>query len=74
MKGVNNMAEFCLECWRRLNEKDYPPEMYVLSRELDLCEGCGEYKNVIVRVRSPLGQQIMRAFLDLKKIKRNPDR
>ena len=68
------MAEFCLECWSRLNEKDYSPEMYILSRELDLYEGCGEYKNVIVRARSPLGQHIMRAFLDLKKIKSNPDR
>lgn len=28
-----------------------PPEKYVISGELDLCEGCGEWKPVIIRVR-----------------------
>lgn len=45
------MAEFCVECWNRLMESDSPPEKYVLSRELDLCEECGEWKKVIVRVK-----------------------
>lgn len=41
------MAEFCLDCWNRINEIDDPPEKYLISKDLDLCEGCGEWKNVI---------------------------
>lgn len=46
------MAEFCLECfnehvlpdgYRRRRRKDV-----TLSDELWLCEGCGEYKRVIL--------------------------
>ena len=45
------MAEFCLDCWNKLNKKDFTEKDYVLSRELDLCEECGQWKPVIVRVR-----------------------
>ena len=45
------MAEICLECWRKLSEQREPRWKYVLSRELDLCEECGEWKRVIVRER-----------------------
>ena len=45
------MAEICLECWRKLSDKREPRWKYVLSRELDLCEECGEWKRVIVRER-----------------------
>ncbi len=45
------MAEFCLDCWNKLNEINDSPRRYVISRELDLCEGCGEYKRVIVAER-----------------------
>ena len=48
---VNTMAEFCVQCWSELNEINDPPEAYILSRELDLCEGCGEWKRVIVAKR-----------------------
>lgn len=44
------MAEFCKECYVKIcggNEND----KFVLSRELDLCEGCGEYKQVVVRIK-----------------------
>ena len=45
------MAEFCLACWNKLNKRNEPAERYVLSKDLDLCEGFGEWKNVIVRER-----------------------
>lgn len=41
------MAEFCLDCWNRLNGRNDPPEKYIISRRPDLCEGCGEWKRVI---------------------------
>lgn len=42
------MAEFCLDCWNRINECDDTQRDWILSRELDLCEGCGEWKPVLV--------------------------
>ena len=44
------MAEFCEECWKKINGIDNGKVGYRLSRELDLCEGCGEYKRVVVEV------------------------
>ncbi len=45
------MAEFCLECWNRINGSDDSKRKYVFSKELELCEGCGEWKKVIIRQR-----------------------
>lgn len=42
------MAEFCLDCWNKMNETKDPPARYVLSRDTEICEGCGEYKQVVV--------------------------
>lgn len=60
MKGrgeVVPMAEFCLECWNRLNGTHYTErEMVVDHDELDLCEGCGKVKPCIVVERGPVGR------------------
>lgn len=45
------MAEFCLDCWNKLMGTDDPPGKYILSREPDLCEECGEWKPVIIRIK-----------------------
>ena len=46
------MAEFCLECWKKLNEvEDDDDKNYILSKDLDFCEGCGEWKPVVVTER-----------------------
>ena len=42
------MAEFCLDCWNKINETNDSPCRYVLSKEKELCECCGEYKQVLV--------------------------
>lgn len=45
------MAELCLDCLnQRMNTND-PPKKFVLSRQPDLCEECGRYKPVIIRVK-----------------------
>lgn len=41
------MAEFCLDCWNKLNGGDLTERDVVLSREYDLCEGCGELCRVV---------------------------
>jgi len=45
------MAEFCPDCWNRINGSEDDKKKYVLSKDLDLCEGCGEWKHVIIRER-----------------------
>lgn len=45
------MAEFCLECWNRINETDDDAKKYVISKDLWLCEGCAEFKPVIIAER-----------------------
>ncbi len=41
------MAEFCLECLRELDEINYKEKDFIISKDLDLCEGCGEWKHVV---------------------------
>ena len=45
------MAEFCLSCWNKINNIHDGPEEYVISKELELCEGCGKWKHTIVTKR-----------------------
>ena len=42
------MAEFCVDCWNKINETNDSARRYVLSWGDDLCEVCGKYKRVIV--------------------------
>jgi len=50
------MAEFCLDCFNEMNVRRYDGRPYsedevTLSWDLDLCEGCGEWKPVVVSLR-----------------------
>ena len=45
------MAEFCLDCWNALHNRNDTPDMYVISKYLDLCEGGGEFKHVVLERR-----------------------
>lgn len=45
------MAEFCLKCWNEINGANDPPRKYIISKDFDLCEGCGEWTHVIVMER-----------------------
>ncbi len=45
------MAEFCLDCWNKINKTNDYKMRYILSLGKDLCEECGRYKRVIVAER-----------------------
>lgn len=45
------MAEFCPKCWNEWNQIDNPKEAYVLSWGLELCEGCGQWKRIVIMPR-----------------------
>ena len=42
------MAEFCLDCWNKINETKDSKWRYFLSWRKDICEECGKYKRVII--------------------------
>lgn len=46
------MAEFCKDCFLEINPLK-ENETVVLSApdDLDFCEGCGQWKRVVVRIR-----------------------
>ena len=46
------MAEFCLDCWNKLNHSHKTERDYILSEEWELCEGCGKYCRVIEAERT----------------------
>ncbi len=45
------MADFCLECWNKINETNYSSKKYIISKEARFCEGCAEWKPVIIAER-----------------------
>ena len=46
------MAELCLDCWNKMMDTNEPPKKFIISRKLDLCEECGEWKPVIIRLKT----------------------
>lgn len=46
------MAEFCLSCWNKLNDRSDTERDVVLSDELDLCEECGKYCRTVAKMRT----------------------
>lgn len=46
------MAEYCLDCWNKINDTNDPAKDYIISKEPDLCEGCGQMKPVVIMRRA----------------------
>lgn len=56
------MAEFCLDCWNELNGSHDTEREWVLTKDLNLCEGCGQWKQTILVARRG------RLLYDLKRV------
>lgn len=53
------MAEFCKDCVKEcvgLSDKEL--KRIVLSKDLDFCEGCGQWKPVVVKVRATFWEKV----------------
>lgn len=46
------MSELCLDCLNKLLHTNDPRRKYIISRDLDLCEECMQWKPVVIRKRS----------------------
>ena len=42
------MAEFCRECFKTKIEPGALDKHIIVSEDEDLCEGCGEFKPVVI--------------------------
>lgn len=56
-----------MECLRRLDGKPYDPREFERSRGLELCEGCGQWKHVIIARRSVRHLGIQDSFISVFK-------
>ena len=56
------MAEFCLDCWNRLNHTSYTERDFILSEELESCEGCAKFKPIILAERKTQSLGIKSCF------------
>ena len=45
------MAYFCVDCWNEIHNHKATSKEYKISKELLLCEGCGEYKHVVIALK-----------------------
>lgn len=63
------MAEFCVDCWNELNDSNNSEKDFILSEHLDLCEGCGELKNVIISEREFTFSALIKDFISFIKNK-----
>ncbi len=57
------MAEFCLDCWNEMNKTNTDEKYYIISKDLDLCEGCGQWKHVIIMERKAYYMHKFRYFI-----------
>lgn len=49
-----SVAEFCKECFKKkiaTPSDNITDDMLVMSEELDFCEGCAEWKPVVIEVK-----------------------
>lgn len=56
------MAEFCLDCMNRIDHTHYTRADVKLSLLRELCEGCGEYRRVVIGFRDPRGSLLWHLF------------
>jgi len=57
------MAEICPECLNKIKGGENHSKKYILSKELELCEECGEWKAVVVTERRFYYYRKFRFFL-----------
>lgn len=59
------MAEHCIDCWKKLHQSEpqKSPKHLILSKEPELCEGCGKYRPVVLMERRCYYRQKFRLLL-----------
>ena len=45
------MAEICFDCLNKLENNKFKKRMFIMTSCYDLCEECGQYKPVVIRMK-----------------------
>lgn len=45
------MSEICFDCLQALTGGTEKEKMYIISKDFDLCEECGQFRPVVVRLK-----------------------
>ncbi len=45
------MAEYCLDCFNRIEHTNFTENQVIASKSPSICEGCKHPKKVVIRVR-----------------------
>lgn len=62
------MAEFCYKCFCDFWETEPKKAELVFSKNIDLCEGCGKYKKIVIAYKTDLLAYRFRHVIKLLKI------
>ena len=57
------MAEFCKDCWNKMFNTKGGRIKYIMSKDPELCEGCGHYKKVVIIERAYYYGRILRQYI-----------
>ena len=61
------MSEFCFDCYKEYFDENAKIERLKIDKEPDLCEGCGEFKPIVMGEKP---ESFLSSFVDwLKRIK-----
>ena len=66
--GGDIMAEFCFDCFKEMMETEDEQWRYILTNELELCEGCGQYKKVVIVERRL--SRVQKALFPKRKVRK----
>ena len=66
------MSEICVDCWNKVTENNYRKKKFIVSRQPELCEECGQWKPVIIRYKGRyiLKDRISDLWEDLQRLRK----
>lgn len=56
------MALYCLDCVNKLSSRTYDAKELIFAKSLYICEGCGEYKTVVLMTKRCYRRRKLRIF------------
>lgn len=60
MNEVNTVAEYCLNCFNKIEHTNFTENQVVESTSPSICEGCKQPKKVVIRVRRSVFHHLRR--------------
>lgn len=62
------MAFYCLDCINHLCTRNYDSKQVIFAKSLYICEGCGEYKKVVLMTKQYYWRRKLWGFIRIFRI------